>query len=432
MLGRTAAKQEQQQAVLERLEDFAFDKAAGLAKYRKLCQPASCSFSTKPRGEVVGKVSKSNQSGARSILASRIKMEGKPSFNPEPFLDESSKDLYNNPFSTMGNMDQLRSAVPHVRVHASLTEKLKLLKLLNKTGRLGFRSGKEIKQGFGNGLFCVPKSLDVDRLILDGRPANVLQTPGDRFIMTMAGANSLLGIHLRDDQKLLLSGDDLSNFFYTFRVNYDRGTRNYLEWQIPTHLVSDMQGFPVDLLGEKYVYACLTSLAMGDSAACGYAQTSHLSMGLQCGAIDEQSLLTMHGRVPRSDNMAGLIIDDFILLEKVARDATGSKAMCDKREAMHAMYSRVGLETHPTKGFADATTGNFWGAYIDGEKGLVQANVGRAASLAWVASQVARLGVCTVGLLEVLAGGFVALFSFSVECLAFWICFTLVKLAVSV
>jgi hypothetical protein len=411
-LGRTAAKQEQQETVLESLLEFSSNCVTGLGKYRKLIRHARLSPPNKPCGEVIGRVSKAEFSGAQTIVADRIKMEGTPCFDPTPFLDESSKSLYTDPFSMMGEPNEILGAVPRVRVHADFPEKLKLLKLLNKTGRLGFRSPKEINSGFGNGLFCVPKNLNVDRLILDGRPANLLQHPGNRFIMTMGSCTALLGIHLRDDEQLMMSGDDLSNFFYTFKVNYDRCTRNYLEWRVPTYLVCDMHGFPPALSGEPYVYACLNTLAMGDSAACDYAQTSHIAMGLQCGAFDDANILTMHGRVPRANCLAGIIIDDFILLEKVAIDATRSVTMGEKRSAMHAMYNRVGLEAHPTKGFEDEVHGTFWGAQVDGRAGLVQANVARAASLAWVVSQVARLGVCTVGLLEVIAGGFVAIFTF--------------------
>lgn len=79
---------------------------------------------------------------------------------------------------------------------------------------------------------------------------------------------------------------------------------------------------------------------------------------------------------------------------------------------MHDIYRRVGLEAHPTKGFADEEVAEFWGASVDGLEGLVRANIKRAISLTWVTSQVAKMQVCSVGLLEVLAGGYVSLFCF--------------------
>ena len=114
-------------------------------------------------------------------MASRLKMEGKPVFDPTPFLDDDARKLYEEPFHQ--NLGLLRDniSVPRVRVHADFEQKIQLLRLLNKSGRLGFRKPNELCLGFGNGLFCVPKNLEVDRLILDGRPANSLQDAPDRF-----------------------------------------------------------------------------------------------------------------------------------------------------------------------------------------------------------------------------------------------------------
>ena len=64
-----------------------------------------------------------------NIVADRIKMEGTPSFDPCPFLDSDSKELYQNPFSDNIDLDNARLNAPRVRVHASTFEKLQLLKL---------------------------------------------------------------------------------------------------------------------------------------------------------------------------------------------------------------------------------------------------------------------------------------------------------------
>lgn len=411
-LGRTASKQERQEVVLNDLAVVASSDVAGLKKYEKGTCKVNFSRPTTGLGKVVGRVKKADISGAQSIVASRIKMEGRPVFEPGPFLDDTSAELYDKPFCQNIQPEDLPSSPPRVQVHASLHERISLLKLLQRSGRLVFRSAKEVKVGHGNGLFCVAKSLDVDRLILDGRPANMLQQPPNRFIMTMGAASTLLGICLGRKEKLLMSGDDLSNFFYTFKVGYERGTRNFLDWAIPTHLVRDFPNFPEHLKDEKIVYGCLSSLAMGDSAACEYAQTSHISMGLQSGAFQASHLVSIHGRVPRSRLMAGVIIDDFILLERVCIDATIGLELDDRRKLMHAMYGKVGLEAHPTKGFSNCSKASFWGADIDGDAGLIQASVFRCASLAWVTSRVASLRVCAVSLLQVLAGGFVSVFGF--------------------
>ena len=411
-MGRTASKQERQEDILADLSDFAGMTVRELKKYDRGTSAVKRSRPEPESGSVIGRIRKSEVNGAQPIIASRIKMEGTPSFDPTPFLDEGSRGLFENPHICGISTKDVDPGPPKVRVHADFDEKVSLLKILEDSGRLAFRAPNEVIPKFGNGLFSVAKNTEVDRLILDGRPANLLQKPPNRFIMTMASATGLLGLRLEDNEKLLMCGDDLSNFFYTFKVNYNRGSRNFLDWKIPIAVASKFASFPSHLLKENYVYACLNSLAMGDSAACEYAQTSHISLGLLSGAFRPHELISMHGRIPRGPNMAGIIIDDFILLEKVALDFLTSKRAGDYRQRMHDIYRSVGLDAHPSKGFQDQEVASFWGADIDGRSGLIRSNIARAASLAWITTRVARMGLSTVGLLEVLAGGYVSLFGF--------------------
>lgn len=142
-----------------------------------------------------------------------------------------------------------------------------------------------------------------------------------------------------------------------------------------------------ELADERYVYACLCTLAMGDSAACDYAQTSHLSMGLQCGCFRQENMISLYGRVPRDNFMAGIIIDDFIVLEKIALDATTGIRANESRRLMHDMNKQVGLDAHPTRGLLM----NF----------LLNSGVLLwTALMVWVTSRVAHMGLCSVGLLK--------------------------------
>lgn len=411
-MGRVAAKQEQAESVLEDLNKFARPVVAGLKEYHKVVRPVSVTKPANVISKKVGKLSKGDVSGANPIIASRIKMEGAPSFDPTPFLDEASKLLYQEPWSSGITPADVPETPPRVHVHASLTEKIALLEKLEATHRLGFRGPSDVVEGFGNGLFSVPKNTQVDRLILDGRPANLLQEPPNRFIYTMASAITLLNIHLGPHEKLVMSGDDLSNFFYTFSVGEQRIARNFLEWKIPISIAKKFKTFPAALKDQPYVYACLATLAMGDGAACEYAQTSHVSLGLQCGAFTPEQLVTLHGRIPRGPYMAGIIIDDLVFLEKIAINAVSGDHSQQKRGMMHKMYSAVGLDVHPDKGFSEATTASFWGADVDGLTGLIRANIPRAISLCWVTRRIATMKICSISLLEVVAGGFVSLFGF--------------------
>ncbi len=279
-LGRTAAKQESIEQVLSKVSKVAEDNVSALGGYSKRKTSLQPSLRNPMHAHLIGRLSQSNITGAQEIIASRIKMAGTPTFDPVPFLDEEVGDLYQFPLKHASD-PSVAPMPPRVRVHAKFSEKVALLKLLESSGRLQFRSIKEVVSGYGNGLFTVPKDLACDRLILDARPANCLQTAPQKYIMSMGSAASLTHIILPEHQKLLFSGDDLSNFFYTFKASQERVTRNFLDWQIPADVVRQMASFPKHLAGERFVYACLGSLAMGDSAACEYAQASHLSLGLQ-------------------------------------------------------------------------------------------------------------------------------------------------------
>ena len=410
-LGRVAAKQESIENLLSRLSFLSDDSQAAFGDYAKRKPRGPLPRPLVSKASVVGRLQKVDISGAQEIIASRIKMSGFPSFDPEPFLDETVSDLYRFPLKHALNPTEAE-APPRVRVHAKFHEKLSLLHLLEQSGRLAFRSGSEVKVGYGNGLFTVPKDLSVDRLILDARPANVLQHAPQRYVMCMASSASLINIVLDEHEQLLMSGDDLSNFFYTFKASPERVTRNFLSWKIPVSAVKHMKSFPSHLLEEPFVYACLATLAMGDSAACEYAQASHVSLGLQACAFLPDQLLTIHGRVPRDKFFCGIIIDDLILLQKVARGAVEGDRLNTARAAMHKIYASVGLEAHPSKGFSNSSSASFWGADVCGTSGFVRATVCRAISLIWVTLQVIRLGVCSISLLEVLCGGFVSLFTF--------------------
>lgn len=411
-MGRTAAKQEGFEDVLVELDNLA--KQCRAKDHRYMC-PKTKNLLSRPsckRGSLIGRLHKSDLTGAMNVVASRIRMSGRPTFDPRPFLSDEIKQLYDHPLKDAETMIQEGVSPPRVLFHASFREKIAVLELLERSGRLGFRSIHSVYEKYGNGLFSVPKDLDVDRLILDARPSNLLQCTPNRFVMSMASSYTMLGMHLEPSEKLLMSGDDLSNFFYTFHVGEERITKNFLEWRVPVQSVSHMKSFPPELQDHQYVYACLTTLAMGDGAACEFAQSSHVALGLQSGALDRASLITLHGVMPRKKFAAGIIIDDLIFMEKVDIEQDTSQECKHRRTSMHNMYRKVGLEAHPKKGFEDQSFASFWGADVDGLQGLVRGNITRGMSLCWIALRIASLGISSVGLLESLAGGFVSLFAY--------------------
>ena len=208
-MGRTAAKQEGFEDVLVELDNLA--KQCRAKDHRYMC-PKTKKLLSRPsckRGSLIGRLHKPDLTGAMNVVASRIRMSGRPTFDPRPFLSDEIKQLYDHPLKDAETMIQEGVSPPRVLFHASFREKIAVLELLERSGRLGFRSIHSVYEKYGNGLFSVPKDLDVDRLILDARPPNLLQCTPNRFRMSMASSYTLLGMHLEPSEKLLMSGDPI-------------------------------------------------------------------------------------------------------------------------------------------------------------------------------------------------------------------------------
>eukprot|EP00438_Fugacium_kawagutii_P027608 Skav231511 [mRNA] locus=scaffold84:334476:339113:- [translate_table: standard] len=413
-MGRAASKHEALEEALRSLETVAHGMGnlhRGYGEVKKFGGTATTAHDDCPDFDVVGKMSNNNLSSAQEIVADRIKMSGQPSFDPRPFLDPQSVALYEDPVSFSLKPWEIDEELPKVQVHATFSEKMKLLHKLDKSKRLSIARGHEIREYAVNGLFTVVKDLEQDRLIMDGRRPNKLQPPLNRWIQSMAGARSLTDITLDDP------GDDLKDYYYKFQVDTLRSRRNCLAGPLKGSDAKQFSCCPPGIHDNEEVWACFSTLAMGDCSACEFAQTAHISLGLRSRAFTMKELLTLKGRVPRSDFIAGIIIDDMIYMEKVAMRAMATEVrMTDKAlmriAAMELQYTEVGLEAHPGKQFRNSSVASFWGAHVDGKTGLIRANPERIIPMMVIISRLAGLGFASVGLLEVVAGSLISAFSF--------------------
>ena len=208
---------------------------------------------------------------AKEIEADRVSFVGKPSFDPRPYFDETTTFAYDKPLERSKDFESLEPP-PRVHVHANPLERKKLFRAMAQTDRLIALSEEEVRSDRLAGLFCVPKSLSKDRLILDSRPANGAEPPLSRWTSTMAAYSCLAGIELNDDEELRLSGRDISDYFYQFKVSKERGLRNVMScW-----LSAEELEFIFDKPFSRGGFVGLNTLAMGDLAACEFAQCAHL------------------------------------------------------------------------------------------------------------------------------------------------------------
>ena len=143
---------------------------------------------------------------------------------------------------------------------------------------------------------------------------------------------------------------------------------------------------------------------MGDCQAVTMGQVSHLAVLLRTRLVDLDDFIMLHCRPSRKDWIAGLMIDDLVLLERRVRSAhqtvdhdLGSPSPCEKIIAeVRKKYEEVGLPRHSGKAVYNSLKRHLLGRAVRSYK--------RSIPLAFVLQRVASMGVATVGLLEVLAG----------------------------
>ena len=160
----------------------------------------------------------------------------------------------------------------------------------------------------------------------------------------------------------------------------------------------------------------LSTLAMGDKLACEFSQCAHVGLLLQHHVCRAEELLCLRNAIPRGLLQVGIIIDDLVILEKTLLstflDTKTDPAAYEsslRAKAAREAYRQVGLRNNPKKGFEAATKAKFWGIEIDGEKGFVRCSSSRMWPTIAISMRVASLGLCTISLLESLAGSWVSL-----------------------
>eukprot|EP00438_Fugacium_kawagutii_P012047 Skav218189 [mRNA] locus=scaffold5213:273982:278268:- [translate_table: standard] len=366
-------------------------------------------------GALVGEADVRSSMSAKPLKADRIQFGTEPSFDPTPFFDAPTLHRYEHPLSDGLSPDEV-DRPPHVKVLASKSEKLLLFRNMARAKMLEPLVPGSFHDKFRSGLFGVHKDEHRDRMVLDGRPANLVDKSQSRWCASMASAASLAQIVLQDNQVLVCSGEDLKDFFYQFSVPQERTCRNVL---VGSLTVDDMD-FIFDGALPDHVTATgnavgLSSLAMGDKNAVEFAQCSHAGVCLAFGVASSAEMLGLHTSIPRSLLRVGIIVDDLVILEVMLRQTMddpdwfasteSSKRILSAREA----YAAVGLKNNPKKGFAGETSSHFWGVEIDGDKGLLRCSSSRLWPTSVITMRVISLGLATVGLLEALAGSWVSL-----------------------
>lgn len=359
-------------------------------------------------GDVVGSIDAADHVAAKPIVADRIKFGDAPGFDPLPYLDFKTAAMYECPQNFFKSEPDIP---PKVSVRASYSEKMALFRRMAACGRLSAFPQQQVDHMFSSGLFAVGKNLEFDRLIMDCRPANGREQGLNHWTACMASATVLSQIELGDAEELRMSGEDVQDYFYQFKISKDRCVRNSLVGLLTEAELSKIFDGGVSFDGPGYV--CLDTMAMGDLCACEFAQCSHLSVLPNSGQLSPSELILMHSPLPRSPLSIGIVIDDLVLLERVLKNNGAHVSSASKRLApIKAAYQKVGLPVNEKKEFVDAEKGSFWGCEIDGIKGILRPNSARLWPVIMITVRIVVLGLTTIGLLESLLGSWVSIFMY--------------------
>ena len=393
-MGRSAAKVEslEDQLAILTAEAERLTKLLGSGRRPGLVPPAGKDDPSLPPAVML----------AKDIESERLKFSGAPAFDPSPLLSAATRKWYQEPLQCALPEEDYFDELPHVQVRGQRAEILKLLRNLDRSGRLKLFLPHEVRLGVRSGLFSLMKNLSVDRLIMDCRPPNCLEEPLSEFTQCMASPVPVLDMVLRPGFVLKCSGEDLKDFYYFFCVSTERAARNSLAFELTAQEAKMFQA--VDGLEDSAFYVpALATMAMGDINSVEYGQAAHTMLALNEG-VRFEDLLCMRGRAPRQDLAVGLVIDDLIVMEQVL-DATPSPLQSELlADKMVQAYSRVGLVANDSKRFRAEERASFWGIFVDGREGLIRAQLERIVPAAMLTSQVARNGVAERKLLETLAG----------------------------
>ena len=102
--------------------------------------------------------------------------------------------------------------MPKVKVFADGFNNLEVNKKLADSGRLVPILADSRRGAFSSDLFAVTKDLQRDCMVLDGRPANLLE-PQNLWSQTMASPTALTMLWLKPHHVPLASGEDPRDFF---------------------------------------------------------------------------------------------------------------------------------------------------------------------------------------------------------------------------
>ena len=346
--------------------------------------------------------------GSRPVTADRVKWKHPPTFDPTPFLENSLlRAAYKDPETLRKPREQWPKSSPG-KVHCSKDELVRLATKWDELGACRIFDASEKDWHEAVGLFCVPKDSEFDRLIINPKTINSRMHTISDSTKTLAPGCMLGLLHLRLGEVFRICADDLTDFYYTFKISRERALRNCLRMRFRPDEIRHLQCFEPRHEKSSSLLIALNTLAMGDSLAVEIAQAAHTAVLKQlCGAMVVHETLRYRFPVPRGDFVEMLAIDDHVTVQRLPKqDYPSNPRLRDTQvfEASEKAYVQVGLIQQEKKRKRNCLQAVVLGCEFDGEEGVASAPRCRLAILATLTMQLVQIGTCTRNLLSTLLG----------------------------
>ena len=248
---------------------------------------------------------------------------------------------------------------------------------------------------------------------------------------------------------LRISVSDRRDFYHQLKSTYSKAIANTVGPAIPTHLVEDAQAYAVFLLrssktrrdrskygdelgqrpilsddfvhlGEGECWVAFGSMLQGDHAGVEVATEAHVGMLQSEGTLREDHRMKASKPLFSSDQVEGLVIDDYFCLSVQPKDIPGCQTKAfEMHQKASSAYSKHNLLGSPHKDVIAADEGRVIGAYLNAsdratKNGLVTlgAPIAKRLALSYLSLQICQLP-CTSDMLHLcLIGGWVSVIGY--------------------
>lgn len=102
---------------------------------------------------------------------------------------------------------------------------MELLRFLDRHHRLVLASEKNVRRGLLCGAFSLIKDAEKDRLIVDARRPNYVEPTLSDWCRTLGSISALIQLEIPQGKNLYMSGTDLRDYYYAFKVSRARSFR---------------------------------------------------------------------------------------------------------------------------------------------------------------------------------------------------------------